>query len=238
MRFFHPLGFGAIVLLLAPVLLEGTALAQPTAIPGSYTHVVVVQTIGSSGGTVSASVDGATVTVTVPSGDLTAATQVILTSPDLAGIGDAGHKGYTAVAGVGVLFERQGVPLGAQLTAPATVTVSSSVISSSDLVLGLSSGGSSPLQATVQAGSAQIPVVLSEDIAVLSSSSGQIPGATTSSTGKPLDTEEAAGAALVALGAAALLTQAARRSRRGHRRRARHAQPRRWSRKPSSTRVV
>ena len=75
-------------------------------------------------------------TVSVPAGDCQGQTQVTITEPDIAAIGNAGICGYQAVAGVGIIMQNgDGSVDNAFLLHPIVVTISSPAIKPGDIVV-------------------------------------------------------------------------------------------------------
>ncbi|MGH9103321.1 MAG: hypothetical protein ACRDYD_10150 [Acidimicrobiales bacterium] len=213
------LGSGFVVLAALGTAALGTAraVAQGTDVPGGYTTVVTVQSVPATGGTVSARVDGAAVQVTVPAGAFGGTIQVVLTAPDLSGIGSAGQSGYSAVAGAGVLLESHGQEVSASGPQPVQVTLSDAQLDQGDRVVSLSPSGSHVLSgATAASGRVTVSLTSSADLAVVAPASAPIGGATTASTGKPFVAEGMAAVLLSLGGGSVLVARRRARLRRAH----------------------
>ncbi len=170
------------------------------AVPGGYDTVVTSQTVTSAGGTIGpVSVNGTPVTLKVPAGAFSDQLQFTLTAPDLAHVGDAGFRGYTAVGGVGVLVKMNGSKYQGTFAKQLTLSVVSQSINSLSVVV-MWSGTAFVAQqdAKVRSGTATVRFDSDPDFAVLASA--KIQGATSAGTGKPLLGEEILAAALVLLG--------------------------------------
>ncbi len=196
----------------APLLAAATAGA--TAVPGGYDTVADVASVPVTGGQATATVGGARVVVDVPSGAFPGPVQLVLTSPDLAAIGDGGRPGLHAAAGVGVVVESRGQPLTGPFARPLSVLISQ--VSQGGLPAGASvvSLGPTPVgtAAQVAGGGEQVTVTGPADLAVLVPGSPTVAGATAAQTGVPVVTESVAGAALIA-GGSSILWRARRRRR-------------------------
>lgn len=209
----------------------GVAMASPsfasTPPPGGYNTVVAVVSVQSSGGTKSGQVGHDTVSVAVPAGAFSAPVQLVITSPNLAAI-PASNSGTVALAGVGLTFERQGVPLPSVLPSGIVVTITGANIPSGATVVDLQSGSAVPVVANVTAGSASLTLKNNgSDLAVFgyptaagtptaaptavptagpsspTDPGAAISGATTAQTGKPFLGEGVAAGVLI-LGGVAL----------------------------------
>lgn len=197
--------------------------------PGGFTSVVTSKVLGPAGGSLSASVPGATVLVTVPPGALPANEDLIITAPDLtqtsAALGSLGFTGYQAVAGLGLVVEDQS---GAKFTGtfghPLTVTLSGSSLGvAGEEVLQLNGPSSaSALKDTL--GSQQVSIQVASDpdlvainpttAAAAAAPAASVSGATTQHTGLPFRGEEDLAGVLAVVGVGALAAAARRRLRR------------------------
>lgn len=178
-------------------------------VPGGYSAVVTSQTIGPAGGKLGPlSVDGVTVTLTVPAGTFPVAVQITLTAPNLAAVGGAGFAGHRAVAGVGIQVQEHGAVYPGTFLKPLTLTMSSSSITTSSVVV-VWNGSVFVTEpgATLAAGSATVTFDRDPNFAVLAptgTAASGIPGATGASTGKPFLGEGILAGLLLLLGAAGL----------------------------------
>lgn len=102
--------------------------------PGGYHNVVTSQTCGPAGCVIVARIDGLLVSVTVPAGDLPRGAQVTLLAPSVQGIGQAGHSGYRAIGGVGILVQINGKTYTGTFAKPFTVELSGREIRPGDRV--------------------------------------------------------------------------------------------------------
>ena len=136
---------GVALLGASAMLMAGTGLAQaaygppppPVPVPGGFLTVVTSQPCDSGGTTIGPASGGNTeTTVSVPAGDCQNQTQVTITEPDIAAIGNAGICGYQAVAGVGIIIQNgDGSVDNAFLLHPIVVTISSPAIKPGDIVV-------------------------------------------------------------------------------------------------------
>ena len=181
--------------------------AAPTGVPGGFDSVVTTATIQPSGGTLTGTINGDVITVTVPAGAFTQATQVVLTSGDVTQIGSGGVAGKTAVLAFGISFVVNGQAFAGTFPTPVTVTVKGNFTSADELVAYNSSTGTwEPVPgATIANGAITFTVTGDPDFAVLASSSSPatVPGATTPVTGKPFLLEGLLAALLVLFGGVA-----------------------------------
>lgn len=186
--------------------------------PGGFAAVVTSRTITPAGGTITATVDGALVTLTIPPGAFPVPVQITITAPALAAIGSAGFAGFLAVSGVGIQVEENGSPYPGTFLKPITLTIRSSAItSSSAMVVWNGTAFVSDPGATVSAGTAMTSFDRDPNFAVLSPSGttgGPIAGATTPMTGEPFLGEGIAAAMLLLLGTAGLILVIRRRRAR------------------------
>lgn len=210
----HMLGAAAALGVGGLVLWSGTALAAGTGYgpgsstgatpPGGFSSVVTSQTVSATGGTVSASYSGETVAVSVPSGDFPGPVQVTVTAPST-----------TALPGVVTAFDLSfavnGQAVTGALAKPVTFTIKDSSISAGDTVdVWNGSAWVAYASAVVQNGEVVITVTSDPAFAVLAASTTSTPpatvtGATTATTGIPVDTLAGAAAGFVALGGLGLL---------------------------------
>jgi hypothetical protein len=115
----------------------GPVATGPSGTPGGYTTVVASQTFGPEGGTMTASVEGGTVTLVVPPGAFGPgqSAQVVLTAPDLSAVDgaldDLGLPGWSAELGVGLkALDEAGEPMTGPFAVPLTMTLSGSDLGS------------------------------------------------------------------------------------------------------------
>jgi hypothetical protein len=169
-----------------------------------------VQTVAASGGTVTATVNGATVTVNVPAGDFTAPVQIVFlaaTNPT------SGFTGTVELA-FGVQVDQNGQKLNTSFPNPITVTVTDSAITAGSVVSYLS--GTSFVAApgwTTSAGQATGSFSVDVDYLVTAPATSTaapavgstVSGATSAVTGEPFIAEGAVAVGLVGLGAFGLI---------------------------------
>jgi hypothetical protein len=179
--------------------------------PGGFSAVVTSQTIGAGGGQVGpVTVDGVPTTLTVPAGAFTAAVQITLTAPSLAGVGTGGLAGHHAVAGVGVQVTQDGSTYAGTFLKPLTLTVSSSSITSACTVVVWNGAAFVAAGGTVSAGAATVSFDHDPSFAVLAPASSAVPpvapiaGATGPKTGEPFLGEGILAGVLLLLGMAGL----------------------------------
>jgi hypothetical protein len=171
----------------------------PAGVPGGFTSVLTTGTVQPSGGTVTGSDNGDTVTVTVPAGALTQPAQVVLTAGDVSQIGSAGQAGKDAVVAVGISVMVNGAKFTGTFPTPITVTIAGNFASGDEVVVyDPSTAGWSPVPgATIANGTATFEITSDPDVAVLAPTSSAVSGATSASTGKPFILEGGAATALV-----------------------------------------
>jgi hypothetical protein len=135
----------------------GPPVPVPPGIPGGFFTVVTTVTICPPGGTIGpVRADGLVVTIRVPAGAFRICHQVTITSPNVAGIGNAGFPGFRAIGGVGVFIGTNGVKFRGSFLRPVTLTMSSAAITAASIVVRWN--GSSFVRAggAVTAGSATV----------------------------------------------------------------------------------
>ena len=171
-------------------------------VPGGFNSVVTTVTIQPSGGTVTATIDGTTITITVPAGAFSQPTQVVVTSGDVAQIGSAGVTGKSAVLAFGISFLVNGQPLTTTFPTPIGVKAAGNFASTDELVVyDTTTGAWTPVAgATVTNGTMSFTISSDPDFAVLASNAQPVPGATTPVTGKPFLLEGLIAALLVLVG--------------------------------------
>lgn len=170
-----------------------TPTPPPIPVPGTFGTVMCTQTVSSTGGTVTCTVQGAGITVTIPSNSFTSPIQVVITAGNCAQIGNAGVTNYNCFLAFGVILIQNGQKYTGTITPPANVTVSLSSINTTDKVVAFNTANSTyGSQSPVTIGNGTITFPISSDpyIAVLapvsaSSTTSNVPGATTVTTGKP-----------------------------------------------------
>jgi hypothetical protein len=179
--------------------------------PGGFSAVVTSQTIGAGGGQVGpVTVDGVPTTLTVPAGAFTAAVQITLTAPSLAGVGTGGLTGHHAVAGVGVQVTQDGSTYAGHFLKPLTLTMSSSSITSACTVVVWNGAAFVAAGGTAGAGTATVSFDNDPSFAVLAPASSAVPpvapiaGATGPKTGEPFLGEGILAGVLLLLGMAGL----------------------------------
>jgi LPXTG-motif cell wall-anchored protein len=200
----------------------GPVATGPSGTPGGYTTVVASQTFGPEGGTMTASVEGGTVTVVVPPGAFGPgrSAQVVLTEPDLSAVDgaldDLGLPGWSAELGVGLkALDEAGEPIEGPFAVPLTMTLSGpSLGSQGERVMRFATASSlEPVDAQAGAGSWTITVPSDPNFVVVDPAGA--PASTTGdddgTTGDLADTGSRAadaallGLLLVAAGAALLI---------------------------------
>lgn len=171
-------------------------------VPGGFNSVVTTVTVQPSGGTVTATINGTTVSITVPPGAFSQPTQVVVTSGDVTQIGSAGVSGKSAVLAFGISFLVGGQPLTATFTTPISVKAAGNFASSDEVVVyDATTGAWAPVAgASVANGTISFTISSDPDFAVLASNAQPIPGATTPVTGKPFLLEGLIAVLLVLVG--------------------------------------
>ena len=124
------------------------AAPPPSAAAGGFINIVTTRTLGASGGTVRGSANGATATVTVPTGALPRGGQLVITTGVPKSI-DVG-KTWKVVAdfSVVVLSRSNGQKLPGPFSPEITVSIHDKVISSSDTVFVVTRPGVVSIDAT------------------------------------------------------------------------------------------
>ena len=159
--------------------------------------IVTSADVGAAGGSITGTVGGSTVTVTVPAGALpSTGTQVALT--DTAGTA-AAPSGDTIVLSFAVNFCVNGSKFTGTFATPVTVTVSDPAIKPGQSLFVLTPSGLVPVSATIGNGSFTITITGDPTFVLVTSSTTAtaIPGATSVVTGKPFVLEGAVAGALV-----------------------------------------
>jgi len=184
----------------------GTSTGSPSA-PAGYTTVLTTQTVQPSGGTVTAG----GVSVTVPAGDFTSASQVVVTQgtpSDLTGV----PSGSTPVLAIGVSFLQNGSKVTGTFPTPISVTITNSAITSADQLEWFDSSTSTFEPASqdpdiqdisVSNGTVTFQVTADPYLALVQTAAAAataVPGATTAVTGFPVLGEGLLGALLFAAG--------------------------------------
>jgi hypothetical protein len=193
----------------------------PSGVPGGFSSVVITKTLGAGGGSLTAPVAGATLTIRVPSGAFSAPVEVEVTSPDLSAVGSAlgnlGYPGFRAVGGLGVkVLNTSGQPVRGTFAKPLTVTLSGSQLGvPGERVLRFTSPGSATVvPASLGSGSVTINLTSDPDLAVVNPPAGtaaNVPGATSVHTGLPFTGERDLGLLLIVAGAGGIATVVRRR---------------------------
>jgi len=81
----------------------------PSPPPGGFVRVVTSRTIGPAGGRICpVRVDRSRVCLIVPRRAFSVPMQITITAPNLRRLGDAGHPGFRAISGVGILIQING----------------------------------------------------------------------------------------------------------------------------------
>ncbi len=191
--------------------------------PGGFTVVAASKQLGPAGGSVSATVNGKAVTVTVPPGAFRSTEDVVVTAPDIGVVQGAlttlGFGGFNAVAGVGVaVLDTNGSKVTGSFAAPIQVTINGNGLGASgEKVLSLT-GPASATTLSASMGSSAVTAAIASDpnlvvINPVSAAAGTVPGATRAFTGKPFTGERDLALALGALGITAIGAGAVRRRR-------------------------
>lgn len=192
--------------------------------PGGFTVVAASKQIGPGGGSLSATVNGKAVTVTVPPGAFRSTEDVVVTAPDIGVVQGAlttlGFGGFNAVAGVGVaVLDTNGSKVTGSFAAPIQVTINGNGLGASgEKVLSLT-GPASATTLSASMGSSAVTAAITSDpnLVVINpaptAGSGTVPGATRAFTGKPFTGERDLALALGALGITAIGVGAVRRRR-------------------------
>lgn len=196
-----------IVMSAAPAFAAGTGYGPtgtPSA-PSGYTTVVVSKVISTGGGTVSATFDGQHITVSVPAGDFSSAVQVSVTAPASPPAG--------ALAAYAISFAQNGATLTGTLAKPVSFTITASSITVGDAVNEWSgTGWVKYSDATVANGSVVITFTSDPAFEVTTATVTPIPGATTATTGVPIDGFVAIAGGLLLIGALGLFVTRRRRT--------------------------
>jgi len=210
--------FGAAAAVRAPVRSHGYGPpSRPVAAaPGAFTAVVTSRTITPAGGVIGPlTINGISVTLTIPPGAFPVSVQITLTAPNLAAIGNAGFTGFSAMGGVGIQVEVNGSPYPGTFLKPVTLsTKSPSITSSSIVVVWNGHAFVTETNATVGTGGATVSFDTDPDFAVLSPTGAAvapISGATTPVTGEPFLGEGIAAGVLLLLGVSGLVLVVRRR---------------------------
>jgi hypothetical protein len=220
---------GAILVL---ATMGGTALASGSPTPSSttapppaagFTTTVLSQTVSPSTQTqtLTASSDGANVSISIPAGAFGNQTvEVVVTEPTLSQLSSAesslGLTGYSLATGVGieVIDPSTGQPLSGTFAAPIQVTIVSSSITSSSKIIEFPATGSPFVvtNAEVVGGKAVVSIDSDPGFAVATPVSATVPQATSPVTGKNFLPEGVAGAVLLLAGSS-LVALSSRRHR-------------------------
>jgi hypothetical protein len=181
----------------------------PVAPTGCPTGTVITSsTLGAGGGTISGTVDGSLVTVTVPAGSFPDGAQVAITdifSTTIAPTGD------TIVLAFGVNFCSNGSKVMGSFSPPVTVTVSNpGILPGQTLFLQTSTGLVPVTTAQIGTGSFTLTIDSDPDFVLVTASGpteSVISGATTVVTGKPFLLEGLVAGALLFAGGALLFVR-------------------------------
>lgn len=208
----------------------GVALASGSSTPSSpsaptpaagFQTTVLSQVVApsSSTQTVTATADGANVSVVVPAGAFGNTTvNLVVTEPTLSDLTSTlsalGLGGSTLATGVGVevVDAATGQPLTGTFAQPLTVTITSSGITSGSKVIEFPTSGSPFVDSAAEVVSGKAVVQVSSDpgFAVATPTSASVPAATSPVTGKDFLPVGIAGGVLV-IGGAALIVASERR---------------------------
>lgn len=188
----------------------------PVGAPGGYTAVVATQTFGGSGGSLTATLTGTTVRVTVPAGAFNGPVQVELTAPSLPGVQSAlagvGYPGYQAVAGLGIkVFAADGQAITGQFAAPLTVTLTGADLGGNGekVLMFTGPGSTAVIPSEPGAGFITVHLTADPDLVVINpsavTSTGAVAGATTTHTGLPFTGETDLALSLLGIGGFAVI---------------------------------
>jgi hypothetical protein len=183
--------------------------------PGGFSTVITSVTISPAGGTVGPfTVDGCTVTTTVPAGAFAMSVQITLTAPDLAAIPPQHHR--VVVCGEGITVSVNGVKFAGTFLKPITTTFGSpNITAASDVTIWNGTSFVTDPNSTDTAGGASVSFDSDPAFAVetpISTPPAPVPGATVPVTGKPVLGEGILAGALILGGAGGIA--ASRRRRR------------------------
>ena len=187
-----------------------TSTGGSTNAPGFSGTPCADQTVPPTGGAVTCTVDGYTITVTLPAnaagGD---SLEIIITLSQTGGVViPVAKPGYDIVllAGISIIDVATGQKFTGTLNPLVTVTVTNPTIASSDQVATYQQGAwTNGLSVTISNGSFSIPITSDPDIALLApatASGTPIAGATVAATGVPVRGDLILGSGLVLLGLA------------------------------------
>jgi hypothetical protein len=195
-----------------------------TTAPG-FTTILTTQTIQPSGGSVSASSGGSTVSVTIPAGALTTPAQITLSTGSPSGLSGL-PSGASPIVALGVSIDVNGSKYTGTFNSPITVTISNPGITTADQLLVYDPASGSYVSASQASNVANVTVsagkitlqILSDPYVVVSAATGAaattaVTGATSATTGVPVLAEVLGGAGLLAVGI--LLIWRLRRSSNG-----------------------
>jgi hypothetical protein len=204
------IGLGFTVALAGPAGAAGDGYTQqppppttptPTICPAET--VVSSTTVGAGGGSVSGSVGGSNVTVTVPAGSFPSGAQVAITTGPAPAVIPSGD---VLVLQFGVNFCVNGSKYQGTISPPVTVTVTNPGIHPGQTLYIQEGTTLVPAQANISNGFLTVTVTSDPDFVLVASSTGAtvIPGATTVVTGKPFLLEGLLAGVMVLLGSALL----------------------------------
>ena len=188
----------------------GSGTGGPSTPPG-YTTVLTTQTVQPSGGTVTATGGGSTITVDVPNGASPSAIQIEITEGTVSSLTGL-PSGSSALLAYGITLLLNGQKDTATFSPPLKVTISNPKITAANSVViwNAATGAFEPASqattvsgTTVGAGSVTFDITSDPYTALLaasSTSSSAVAGATTPTTGFPWITELVLGLALIAAG--------------------------------------
>lgn len=207
------LGVGSVALWTTVASAAGTgygpAPAPGTTVPGGFSNVVTSQTLPASGGTLSTSYDGETLSAVVPAGDFPGPVQVSITAPSTTPL-------VRTVTAFDISFSLDGKTITGALSAPITFTIKDPSVTVGDTVaVWNGTAWVAYSNATVSNGEVVIDVTTDPAFAVLAASAAPAPtvsGATTPTTGLPVTTIAAGALALMALGGLGLFFTRRRRT--------------------------
>lgn len=190
----------------------GSSAPPSSASAAGFSTVVATQTFSSSGGTINGSANGATASVTIPSGSLPNGGQVVISAGTPSSVNAGGNVTVVTDFSIVILNPSTGAKLNGPFSPPLTVNISDPSIVPGDSVVSVTAPGVTSPVTTVQITKGQAVITFTTDpnFAVVSSLSASVTGATSVTTGKPF-LGEALFASILLIGGIVLLALARRR---------------------------